>query len=491
MTKLRKKAIICENLLGDGMNGYIVFEYDENCQRIKYLFEDAPGKEFDYLIWVTLPYGRKINIAKIKQGLNKYFLRKLNGKKCQKDFPERAELLQIAYENDWDIVDNCSEIRITGTTEIPIEDYPNLDDKKIVLTAERYPLDIKTVETLEEKYKEYKNVYVQVDENEEPISLENYRKIVEMLTEVVNKIKSYNLSPLEQVIYAFDYARDKIYQKENSWESYSKSRDLSNALLTKKIVCVGYARIFSTILNMLGINSTFYAVTGKEPHMISIAHIKDEKYGVNGIYFFDPTMDRKRDNTNDHFNRYMAFGKTLDEMMYFAGFKDETFGEPQETYYESIITAVKNNETTYEMNKKYKYIVNMSRFIEGLPLKIVPYYIGGNSREEIYSNPNIMTNVKQCFRLLYSKIDPVILIEAVAKVRKIQYYENSDKFSFSTEILSDIASNSYWHNYYCWNHDPLDKMLRDNQESYDKDSAGVDLIKVLKKVKEQKEKSDQ
>ena len=39
-----------------------------------------------------------------------------------------------------------------------------------------------------------------------------------------------------------------IYKKENKDEDYSVSRDLSSSLLGEKIVCLGYARIFNTLL---------------------------------------------------------------------------------------------------------------------------------------------------------------------------------------------------------------------------------------------------
>ena len=197
------------------MIGRLVFEYSDDCQRVEYLFEDGLIDDYDYLIWIKLPQGRKIDLPKLKQGLNKYFLRKLNGKQYQKDFPDRVELLKMAYDNDLDLLENCDVIRLCGTSDIPIDDQAFLDNKKIYLTDTTYPLDIKTVEELEKKYKGYKNVYVNVAENEDPVSLENYRKTVEVLNKVVAKIKSYDLSPLEQVIYAYDYARDKIRVKNH------------------------------------------------------------------------------------------------------------------------------------------------------------------------------------------------------------------------------------------------------------------------------------
>ena len=79
------------------MKGRLVFQTTDK-QRIEYLFEDDfYGHEYDYTIWIGVPKERKLDIKQLKIGLNKYFLRKLNGKQYRKDFPERGELINTAY----------------------------------------------------------------------------------------------------------------------------------------------------------------------------------------------------------------------------------------------------------------------------------------------------------------------------------------------------------------------------------------------------------
>ena len=78
---------------------------------------------------------------------------------------------------------------------------------------------------------------------------------------------------------------------------------------------------------------------------------------------------------------------------------------------------------------------------------------------------------------------------AIARVRKIKYYENSSKYPYSYGVLKKISSNSQpYLSEYCYPERMANEMLTEHREEYTKDRVGIDLIKVLKKVKTQKEK---
>lgn len=471
------------------MKGFILLEYSDTAERIEYLFEDSFDETNDYLIGITIPTGRKVNYNQIKLGLNKYFLRKLNGKQYQKDFPERVEMLRKAFDEGIDLFDNCDLIKTDYVDKDFLDQIPNINDKKIVVKTKPYPLTMEGVEEAENLYQGYDRIYIKVEENDDKVLLSEYRKTVEILDEVVNKIKSYNLSPLEAVIYAYDYARDKVYVYEDHNDRYTESRDLTNVLLRNKIVCVGYARIFAAILNKLGIKTARYTVDGKtESHAIDIVHIKDDKYDIDQICYFDPTLDRKRDQTNNHFNRYRAFGLSRGQYLRLTDQEDETFGPSEFEYYKDIVRTLKRGQPKYGLYKELRYIHNMNSFIEGKPLDTDIHSLGSNYRQEIIDNPNTIENIDECLRLMDQYLEPEKILEAFLKVRKIRYYEDPEKYPLSAKRIKEIANMSAWIcNDYYWSPDVMYKYIQEHQEEYELETKRVDLVKVLRKVKEQKE----
>ena len=108
------------------MKGRIVLDYQENIERIEYLFEDDFGIDHDYLIWISIPKGRKVNYNQIILGLNKYFIRKLNGKQYQKDFPDRVEMLREAFDKGIDLFDNCDLISTDYVDRDFFDQIPNI-----------------------------------------------------------------------------------------------------------------------------------------------------------------------------------------------------------------------------------------------------------------------------------------------------------------------------------------------------------------------------
>lgn len=471
------------------MKGRLVIEYDDKCKRIDYQFEESLcyDNSSDYLVWITLPRGRVINPTEIKLGLNKYLLRKLNGKIYQRNFPDRVEILREAYSNDIDIFDNCDTAEIKGAEQEDIKQIFLHPAKKIVINDGTHPLALEEVERLEAMYAEHDNVYIYTDENEAPISLEDYRITTEEITYVAEKIQAYGLSPLEAAIYAYDYARDRLYVKEKS-NDYTDSRDLSKVLLGDEVVCVGYARILNAILNKLGITSSLYNVRSvKEGHAITIARIKDEKYNVDGVYYFDPTRDRKLDETNDHFNKYKAFAITRGEALGFGYYEDETFGPIDIDEYKRVARVLKTSNAHYSyIPTVCKNICNIMDFLEG---KSVYNTTAVGSNQSIKDMSDAEEKLDLMYELLSVQIEPTKLLKAIARVRQIEYYENPEKFPLSSETIRTIGEKSQPHySYYPYSEENLERMYQENGEEYDRNKVGIDLVKVLKKVKDQKEK---
>lgn len=109
------------------------------------------------------------------------------------------------------------------------------------------------------------------------------------------KIKNANLSPLEQFISAFKTVSSRVYTEEGLYDSSFLSRSIYGVLNTDKIVCVGYANWLEAIIEKLGSENLICVkhsteVTdrnGTGGHSSNVVYIKDEKYGIEGLYYAD------------------------------------------------------------------------------------------------------------------------------------------------------------------------------------------------------------
>ena len=109
---------------------------------------------------------------------------------------------------------------------------------------------------------------------------------------IINDIQSKKLSNFEKIIYLYDIVKKYNYKK--SEDDYSMDgRQLHKIFNTKNIICSGYARIVSQVLNEIGIQAGIYKLItiNNELHARNIVHIKDEKYNVNSIYSMEPTWE--------------------------------------------------------------------------------------------------------------------------------------------------------------------------------------------------------
>lgn len=207
---------------------------------------------------------------------------------------------------------------------------------------------------------------------------------------------------------------------------------------------------------------------------------------MDSIYYFDPTADRKRDETDTHFNRYFAFAKNRVEMLEEFGYADLTFGEADEFTYLEIIKQLQENDSKKCLPYgETKYINNMSSFINKRPMDIdinrFTY-----ATETVKENPNIASEVIQCNWYLLPFQNPKALVKAISVVRKLRYYEDSEKYPYSSETMSTIAQNSQWNRPYRYYTNSVNRILSENSERYDKEAKEIDLVKVLRKINEQK-----
>lgn len=210
-------------------------------------------------------------------------------------------------------------------------EYINSIDKILDLTSNISNIKLKNnissnnleiFKTIKDKYKD-KNILFEISytkelnakhskENDTICTLDEYINMEEILNIYIDSIKKHNYSTFEQVIYAYDIAKSYEYIMENFDEDPQISRQLHSAIFGEKIVCVGFASIFNSLLSKLNIPCANYGTfvyedNQFEGHERSIIYLKDDKYYIDGIFVCDPTWDRRRDNDINPLERYTYF----------------------------------------------------------------------------------------------------------------------------------------------------------------------------------------
>ena len=150
------------------------------------------------------------------------------------------------------------------------------------------------------------------------ITLNEFIMMRETLDYYKNMILEANLSPIEQIMFAYDLIKSFEYQENN--ERLSSSRTIHSIIKEGKIVCAGYASFLSQLLKELGIESYDVSTLVPRPniegkivkhgHARNVINVQDNKYDINGYYAFDSTWDSAHnivkivdENGNEEFRR--------------------------------------------------------------------------------------------------------------------------------------------------------------------------------------------
>ena len=350
---------------------------------------------------------------------------------------DSVEFIKLSFEEQ----DNVDFIRKN----------PLILTKKIAISE---MLDITDYDRLMELMNEYKDmtdkIYVSLKGNTNYVSLMDCYKTMSAIKNQADEIKQLGLSQMETIMYVFDQVRNRVYTFENEDESCFKSRDLSEVMFGDKIVCAGYANIFHVLLHYIGIkNLVVHLIEKDNPksgHARNIIYVQDDKYDIDGVYYFDPTWNSKRKNeTNEYLYRYTYFAKTrkfIDDDKNFD-FEDSFFP----------IYSI-------DMDKKIKKIVEEGKYERLMPYTKSLNYMSGLITHSPLINPiNVMPmapmyvqfDTKEFldkFELVFSKFNKELAAETMLKifnnVRKIEYYQNPEWYPYSLENMYKTCMRSNW-----------------------------------------------
>ena len=368
-----------------------------------------------------------------------------------KDQLKEKEYISEHFDN---ILDSVEYIKLSFD-ELDNKEFikknPLVLSKKIVLSERLDITDYDKLMGLMNEYKEIADkVYVSLTGNTNYVSLLNCYKTMSEIKKQAKEIIKLGLSPMETIMYVYDQVRNRVYTFENEDESCFKSRDLSEVMFGDKIVCAGYANLFNGLLHYIGIeNFVVNLIDEDNPqigHARNVIYVKDDKYGIDGVYYFDPTWDSKRKNeTNEYLYRYTYFAKTrkfMDDNNPY-NLEDSIFS----TYSVDMDKKIKKiiEEGKYERLKPYTKSLNyMSHLVTNSSLinpmhvfPISPMY-GQFDKEEF------LTKFGEVFSKFNKEIPAETMLKVFNNVRKIEYYQNPEHYPYSLEDTYKTCIRSNW-----------------------------------------------
>lgn len=333
------------------------------------------------------------------------------------------EIDKIEFLGDFDVIKQY------------MDKFPEILNKNIVLTNS-LNLDKSDLERVKRVFGYNDKIKVMIEGNEDPISILDFEKTLNLIDEVVNKVNKYTFTPFEASIYIYDLVRDRVYVKGSEKDEYFESRDLTKVLLGDKIVCLGFARLFETVANRLGINTKVFVLHPKKGnigHARCLSYIKDNEYALDGLYFFDPSHGSKRDG---YLNSYLFCARTKNQLEKFDG---DRYDNDFELYFDDdlFIEFMQELEDITNVSEVFrKYSLSRFNYMQRLlnEPEIEKFFL--KSVDELVE---AFYNIKEKigFPIEYDKF-----IKALYKVRKVQYYENPEKYAFDLNTLSTIVTNS-------------------------------------------------
>ena len=368
-----------------------------------------------------------------------------------------------------------------------IMNNPFLLTKKIVLSELLEITDYDRVIYLMKEYEDIiDKVYVSLIGNNNYVSLKDCYKTINAIKEQADKIKDLNLSQMETIMYVYDHVRNRVYTEENEDEELYKSRDLTQVMFGDKIVCSGYASLFHALLTYLGIKSSVVHLIGEDfvsGHARNIAYVKDEKYDIDGVYYFDPTWDSKRkEDNNEYLYRYNSFAKTklqaeADPRYHFD---DPLLNQYSIDLYDKLKNIIEDENYT-ELINYFKSINYMSSIINDELLLYIFHIIPNSPTYGLFDKKEVLGKLKDITDKFNKELSAETLIQVLNNVRKIEYYQDSNWYPYDVNDILNTAWISNWKlkkDYL----NPAQKLLIRIFSDENKDEERENLISYIKEV---------
>ena len=298
---------------------------------------------------------------------------------------------------------------------------------------------------LNDKYKNskyYGKVFIETDI--ETIDLIDYIRVDNILETSLNDVKNALLSPLEKYICAYNMTKKfKEYkklpeqiEKENPLMSRSPYKNFFN----EYFVCTGYMYMLKMLCTKLGFSvkevSCNNIYDSEKSHSIMAVAINDSKYGLNGIFYSDPTWDN--DLHNDLYNFVLMSPCERKIMQY-------EYSTPYK-----LLESNSEVEFANEFLTNPNSIIDLIELLKSLDEKFIiylknKYQLGEEINiEEINENREVIYEIYNYIKDNNKEIDINTLIMAISEVKKFSYYRLTEE-KLNKEMEETILFNSMRH----------------------------------------------
>ncbi len=400
----------------------------------------------------------------------------------------------VPFDEDFNAWDYIDKIIISEDEESAqyIRENPILNDYEIYIIDERV-ISREDYEQLSQKFKGIPNLRVKLCGNSRFCLLSEYKETIEGIEKISNTVKKYDLSPIEQIMFAYDLVRNRVYKEVGENEDKSNSRNISDVLKGENIVCVGFQEIFSNVLNQLNISNEIYSIRKKgsiKGHVRTKVLVDDDKYDIHGVYYFDPTWDCKENEQDKIYqNRYKFFAMNREDMMRYDDVlyekKSPILSQEMIDEFNKFLETKDLRSLSFSTAAKVAKVSNLffgefSLFDSIFTYKQIETDFGNDEDDCIYKEYKNMDfdNIKKMFETMVmqynsTKIDQNKLMDAILKVRKVESYEFPEQYDFNHKTINSILQNSFGVNF--------EKRLLFSIFGYErfKDEEGDEIIKYL------------
>lgn len=323
-------------------------------------------------------------------------------------------------------------------------------DKDIFINLKTNSFKIEDIETLK-KFDFKKDPLISHEyNNDHYYPLKDFSDSLQMVLKIKSLAEKFDLSEIEKLMFIFDVIKDRVYIKEEG----NNSRDLNKVIKDESgsIVCSGFANIFSSVANFLGIKTEkrYYRKDNENVgHVTNICYINDKTYNYRGILEFDTTWDCKHNKNDKNEDSYHFFGKSLNNSVRVKKKIDNL-----EVDTVLGLTSIDNVDKAYDLYNRlkvnffaqplldriltiYKYLGDSKKIEEIIKLKKLIEEKNEIKEEDIEKLVFEINNFKN------QGLNGEIFLHSFLKVRRIEHYLNPKKYNYGKDTIVKIYNSKF------------------------------------------------
>lgn len=323
-----------------------------------------------------------------------------------------------------------------------IIDVTNVADKEIVEILEKVSFNdnIRFID----KYNRYSRLTAQELK-------ESYNSI----QTIVNMVKRYKFTPLEQLFFIYDLIREKTFCSNDNLEE-GESRDINRVLTGNHIVCEGYYNLVAAVCTALNIENEpilWKNINDRKIfHISNLIYLNDHYYNIHGIYEMDITLSFKKGiSDNKYLNNYTwalipfefarQYKKKMNIELVNLVTRRNSVGNMHQNkrrFDEMIALGIPDSIRCMFSKSLLEGCINISKKVGAIDLEDLCY----TAQKEEINEYDIESIYQQFIKLNKDFIDDQVLIQSIYKVRRIEHLMNPLKYPLNPDTFEEIINTT-------------------------------------------------